>query len=293
MFRYCFLRYPGGKGKAVTLSYDDGVRFDVPLARIIEKYGIKCTFNLNTGFMTEDRKENKLMPEEVQAELLDHGHEVAVHGKFHRAPGLCRPFEVAADVMDCRRELEEMFGMIIRGMAYPDSGILVMMGGNTLEDISRRLSELGIAYSRTLAGDNDSFMLPNNWYAWMPTCHHNNPNLMPWLEKFLTEPMNHYLAVRFPKVFYVWGHTYEFRNDNNWEVLENFCKRASGHEDVWYATNIEICEYMKAYEQLLFNVDNTMVYNPTNTTIWFEVDGDDYKIEPGQTINVVNKYCPQ
>jgi hypothetical protein len=116
---------------------------------------------------------------------------------------------------------------------------------------------------------------------------------MPWLEKFLTEPMNHYLAVRFPKVFYVWGHTYEFRNNNNWEVLENFCKRASGHEDVWYATNIEICEYVKAYEQLLFNVDNTIAFNPTNTTIWFEVDGDDYKIEPGQTISIANKHCPQ
>ena len=73
MLRYRFLRYPGGKAKAVTLSYDDGVRFDIPLARIIEKYGIKCTFNLNTGFMTEDRKNTKLMPEEVKADEGEFG----------------------------------------------------------------------------------------------------------------------------------------------------------------------------------------------------------------------------
>ena len=290
--RYRFARFPGGKSKAITLSYDDGVRDDLRFVEIIDQYGLKATFNVNTDLIPEQTGELRLTAEEL-LQMVGDKHELATHGALHIAPGKATPVDMIRDTLDCRRSLERITGKIIRGMAYPDSGILVMMGGNTLEDISRRLSELGIAYSRTLAGDNDSFMLPNNWYAWMPTCHHNNPNLMPWLEKFLTEPMNHYLAVRFPKVFYVWGHTYEFRNDNNWEVLENFCKRASGHEDVWYATNIEICEYMKAYEQLLFNVDNTMVYNPTNTTIWFEVDGDDYKIEPGQTINVVDKYCPQ
>lgn len=290
--RYRFVRFPGGKSKAITLSYDDGVRDDLRFVEIIDQYGLKATFNVNTDLIPEQTGELRLTAEEL-LQMVGDKHELATHGALHIASGKATPVDMIRDTLDCRRSLERITGKIIRGMAYPDSGILVMMGGNTLEDISRRLSELGIAYSRTLAGDNDSFMLPNNWYAWMPTCHHNNPNLMPWLEKFLTEPMNHYLAVRFPKVFYVWGHTYEFRNDNNWEVLENFCKRASGHEDVWYATNIEICEYVKAYEQLLFNVDNTIVYNPTNTTIWFELDGDDYKIEPGQTITVADKYCPQ
>lgn len=290
--RYRFVRFPGVKSKAITLSYDDGVRDDLHFTEIIDRYGLKATFNVNTDLIPTQSGELRLTAEEL-LQMVGDKHELATHGALHIAPGKATPVDMIRDTLDCRRSLERITGKIIRGMAYPDSGITLMMGGNNLEDISRRLSELGIAYSRTLAGDNDGFMLPNNWYAWMPTCHHNNPNLMPWLEKFLTEPMNHYLAVRFPKVFYVWGHTYEFRNNNNWEVLENFCKRASGHEDVWYATNIEICEYVKAYEQLLFNVDNTIAYNPTNTTIWFEVDGDDYKIEPGQTISIANKHCPQ
>ena len=43
------LLFPGGKRKALTLSYDDGVEQDITLMGILDKYGIKCTFNLNSG----------------------------------------------------------------------------------------------------------------------------------------------------------------------------------------------------------------------------------------------------
>ena len=42
---YMFLRYPGGKAKAVTLSYDDGCRDDMRLVETLNRHGIKCTFN--------------------------------------------------------------------------------------------------------------------------------------------------------------------------------------------------------------------------------------------------------
>ena len=44
--RYQFLRYPGGLCKAVTLSYDDGAKADARLAETLNRYGLKCTFNL-------------------------------------------------------------------------------------------------------------------------------------------------------------------------------------------------------------------------------------------------------
>lgn len=49
--RYCFLRFPEGKFKAVTLSYDDGVHADIRFAGILDKYGMKGTFNINSGFL--------------------------------------------------------------------------------------------------------------------------------------------------------------------------------------------------------------------------------------------------
>ena len=45
--RSVFMRYPGGKAKAVTFSYDDGVPQDQRLAALFDKYGMKATFNFN------------------------------------------------------------------------------------------------------------------------------------------------------------------------------------------------------------------------------------------------------
>ena len=44
-----FMRFPGGKKKALTLSYDDGVEQDIRLIDIMKKNGLKGTFNLNSG----------------------------------------------------------------------------------------------------------------------------------------------------------------------------------------------------------------------------------------------------
>lgn len=45
---YAFLRFPGFKKKAFTLSYDDGTIHDKKFVELIDKYGLKCTFNLNS-----------------------------------------------------------------------------------------------------------------------------------------------------------------------------------------------------------------------------------------------------
>ena len=109
--RYQFLRFPGGKGKAVTFSYDDGVTQDLRFSDILEKYQIKATFNLNSEKL---RRSNGLKKDEIQEYILDRGHEIAVHGSNHRAEGTMRPIEGIQDVLNCRLELEERFDLIIR-----------------------------------------------------------------------------------------------------------------------------------------------------------------------------------
>ena len=47
--------FPGGKAKALTMSYDDGKLEDIRLLEIFNKYGIKGTFNLNYGEMQKDQ----------------------------------------------------------------------------------------------------------------------------------------------------------------------------------------------------------------------------------------------
>ena len=46
MIRYRFLRFPEGKTKALTFSYDDGCPEDLRLSDVLSAHGLKGTFNL-------------------------------------------------------------------------------------------------------------------------------------------------------------------------------------------------------------------------------------------------------
>ena len=43
--------YPGGRKKAFNITYDDGVWQDIPFVALLNKYGLKGTFNLNSELM--------------------------------------------------------------------------------------------------------------------------------------------------------------------------------------------------------------------------------------------------
>ena len=281
--RYVFMRYPGGKPKAVTFSYDDGVVQDRRLAEIFDKYGMKATFNFNTA----GKRAPKFTKEEIHEIFLSKGHEIAIHGADHRANGSTRPIEGIRDVLECRLELESLCGRIIRGMAYPDSGITLMGNFGSYEAVKNYLVELDIAYARTLGGDNNLFRLPEDFHAWMPTAHHNNPSLFDWIDEFCALEYSTYRTNRnAPRLMYIWGHSYEFSRDNNWERIEEICEKLSGRDDTWYATNIEIYDYVKAYEALVFSADEKTVYNPTGKTVWLTCDYKIYRIEPCETVKI-------
>lgn len=283
--RYQFLRFPDGKAKAVTFSYDDGCKQDVMLSDILSHYRLKGTFNLNS---TELRGPNSLSTEIIQEHILSKGHEIAIHGAFHRAEGVIRPIEGIQDVLNCRLELERTHGIIVRGMAYPDTGINLFSNMACYQSIKQYLTELDIVYARTLGSDNDTFALPNDWHSWVPTAHHDNPKILEYADAFINLDLSPstYLATRYPRLFYVWGHAYEFDYHNNWEHLHSLCQKLSYHEDIWYATNIEIYNYVSAYQSLVYSADNTIIYNPTLFTIWLDRDGILYSIQPGEILHV-------
>jgi hypothetical protein len=49
---------------------------------------------------------------------------------------------------------------------------------------------------------------------------------------------------------------------------------------------MELYEYITAYRSLVYSADGTIVYNPTVKTIWFDREGKEYKIEPGETLHI-------
>ena len=282
--RYRYLRFPEGKTKAVTFSYDDGVKADKRLAQIFDKYGMKGTFNINSNRL---KAGNDLTVDEVKECLIARGHEVAVHGENHIAPAAVRKACSLREVFFGRLGLEELLDMTVRGMAYPDSGIRRVDNGNSVEAVKAQLRDMDIAYARTLGGDNNGFQLPTDFHEWMPTAHHDNPKIYEYIDEFLAINIQKgYCSALWPRLFYIWGHSFEFDRKNNWEHIEEICKRLGGKEDTWYATNIEIYDYVKAYESLVVSLDGSRVYNPTLIKVWFNDDGVLYSVNPGEHIRV-------
>ncbi len=283
--KYRFLRFPHGKAKAVTLSYDDGCKADEKLIEILNKYGVKTTLNICSGWI-EDEAPNAYRTVSNIKRLAESGnHEIAIHGDNHIAIGNTSTVFGINDILKCREKLEKLFGGIIRGMAYADTGINQLTAGVTATDIKQYLKYLGISYARTLDGGNSSFDIPQDFLEWVPTAHHNNPNLFEYLDDFLAvDADKQYSALRKPLLFYLWGHSSEYDKNNNWEILEEFCKKVSQYNDIWLATNIEVCDYVNAYRNLLFSVDNMTVFNPTAMDVWFDIDGQLYCVRAGQSL---------
>lgn len=260
-----YVCFPEGKAKALTMSYDDGKLQDERLVEIFNKNGIKGTFNINYGLMGKEQKPPRIAKERVSE--LYKGHEVATHTMTHPTIERCPLVEVAREILEDREGLEALTGGLVRGHAYPN--------GSYSEEIKQLFRQLGIAYGRVVECVAD-YALPKDPLEWHPTCHHNDPELMQKAEFFANFNKKQYL-----KLMYVWGHSYEFDNNNNWEVIEQFCEYMGGREDIWYATNIEIVDYMNAAKNLQFTANNEAVYNPNAQSIWLQINSDKCVEIPG------------
>lgn len=89
-----------------------------------------------------------------------------------------------------------------------------------------------------------------------------------------------------PKLFYLWGHSYEFDRDNNWNIMEEFAKKVGNKEDVWYATNVEIYDYVNAYERLEYSIDGKTIYNPSVISVYMNYFGQAVRVCCGETVTV-------
>ncbi|NQX48531.1 polysaccharide deacetylase family protein [Paenibacillus tritici] len=264
--RIKFDLFPGGVAKALTLSWDDGRIHDRRLVEILNGHGLKGSFHLNSGFFGN---EGYITEDEVAA--LYEGHEISAHTSTHPFLSMTPREGIAEEILKDRRHLEAIAGYPVRGMSYPF--------GNYSDQVLSVLPALGIEYSRTVKS-HGNFSLPDNLLAWHPTCHHKE--MLDLGKKFLEE------QPRFPhmQLLYVWGHSYEFNDDGNWEELEQFAAMMGGHAEIWYATNIEIADYLSAVQGLRFSAAQDMVYNPSAVEVWISVEGEACRIPGGATVRL-------
>ena len=83
-------------------------------------------------------------------------------------------------------------------------------------------------------------------------------------------------------MFYLWGHSYEFERDDNWKIIEKFSKKIENKSDIWYATNIEIVDYLDAADRIQVSVDGDFAYNPSAMSVWIEVDNQSKELKGGE-----------
>lgn len=227
-----------GKRKAITFSFDDGVTQDERLIGILNKYGLKATFNLNSSFLGMEGElernghivRHDKIPVNRIAEVYK-GHEVAAHTLTH--PNLTYVKEDSAvewQVEQDRKTLSDLVGYHVQCMAYPCGGV------NCDERVAGIIkNKTGIRFARTVESSY-SFDVPEDLYRYNPTVYYiEKKKLFELADKFLN------MKAEKPQVFYIWGHSYEMDAEYiSWKEFEELCKMVSGREDVYYGTNGEV-----------------------------------------------------
>lgn len=277
-----FIRFPGFRLKTLTLSYDDGVRQDKRLISIMQKNGLKGTFNINGGMFSKTydgiTEDGRMTKQEALDLYLSSGMEIGIHGYKHMPLALVDMDLAINDVVSDRKELEKTFNRVIKGMAYANASYN--------DDVVDMLRNAGVSYSRT-TNNTSKFDIPTDWLRLAPTCHHNNACLMDLAKEFVEQKEPSYFWSRKLQMFYLWGHSYEFDMNNNWDVIEKFAEFVGNKDDIWYATNGEIYDYLKASEQLEFSADMSLVRNMSCLDIYIDYFGERKVVPAGKTISLI------
>lgn len=266
--------YPNGKKKAFNITYDDGVLQDVRFVELLNRYGLKGTFNLNSELMRSefswihpDGMEVKRLSESAVRRLYD-GHEIASHTLTHPYMHDLPEWEIMRQLGEDRRNLEALFGREVKGFAVPFDFYS--------DRIARCAENCGFEYAR-VSEFSGSYAPCTNWYHWKTGVYHIEAHFTDFVAGFLNTDEE--LAV-----CQIVGHSYDLDAEKLWGTMELICAAVSAREEIWSCTNLELVQYLKAMEQC--ETTERSIHNHSGTVLWFEIDGKIEAIQPGQMIEI-------
>lgn len=261
--------FPEGKTKALIMSFDDGLQQDKHLIAIMNKYGIKGTFNLNSGMLdsTAYWLDDYL---ETQSSYIGKGeittvyrnHEIASHTVSHPNLTQTESIKIVKEVNDDIESLEVFSGQKIISFAYP----FLSANGEVASLLENKTQ---ITNARTGPGTG-SFSLPDSLMLWPPTCHHSEAH--KYVNAFKT-------ASDSLQLFYIWGHSWEFDQNienNNWDYMDKLCQNLSGLKEVWYTTTGEFTRYLQAIRSFKFS--NSEIKNDSTVPVYLKLDDEIIKL---------------
>ena len=238
--------------KYFTLSFDDGLEQDKRVLDLMKKYGLKGTFNLNSGmfglqgevkgigtFSFQDCEagvrhhwpfsyisHNRIPEDEIRDVYAEM--EIATHGYRHEPLGKVKEDLMYNSINLDKENLERLTGKKILGHAYAS--------GSTSPAVERHLKAKGYLYARAVF-PSGSFEFPENPLNFRPSSSVIMGNTMKLVKDFLAAK-----AEDRDLLLYLWGHSYEMdygKGAASWDGLERLFATVAGHEDIIYCTNSE------------------------------------------------------
>lgn len=267
-------RYPEGRRKAFNITYDDGVEQDIPFIEMMNRYGLKGTFNLNSQLMY-DRFQwihesglpvRRLGPEQTR-HLYD-GHEVASHTLTHPWLDHLTREELLYQMGKDKAQLEAHFEREVCGFAAPFDYFSPL--------VAQCAEELGFEYARTsnVTGHytpcHENFYLSSGFY-------HIMPGLREYVDQFLK--CDEELAL-----CHIVGHSYDLEVLNLWDTMDGILRDVSACPDVWSCTTLELVRYINAMDKAI--ITETSLHNGSDIPLWFSIDGKTHELLPGETANI-------
>ena len=266
--------YPGGKSRAFNISYDDGVIQDIRFVELLNRYGLKGTFNLNYGLMRsgftwqhECGMTVRRLREEEVCELYK-GHEIASHSYSHPYFDSMEEADVLKELGADKFFLEKLTGREVAGYATP-----FYYYSDLMADCVRYC---GFEYARISEESND-YSIPEDFYRWRGSKFHWDDDLEDFVAGFLASDQELALCQ-------LVGHSYDLDVMNLWDRMERICRGVANHPDVWPATHLELVRYLKNMSRARFNWVG--IHNESDVDLWFEVDGGAVMLRPGEKLHI-------
>lgn len=262
--------YPQGKTKAFNITYDDGILQDVRFVALMNKYGLKGTFNLNSQLMEQEFEwvhPNGMIVKRLSTDAVLHlydGHEIAAHTLTHPFLNDKSDAELQWEIGEDKRRLEALFGREVAGFGVPFHFYD--------ERIAECVRSCGFEYGRNseLTHDYSPWQDP---YFWSCGVFHLEKELDEFVEGFFQTDEELALCQ-------IVGHSYDLDAENLWDKMERILARMAGDDSVCTMTHLELVRYLRAMEQAVVGKDR--IENASSKTLWFLVDGDVLELTPGE-----------
>ena len=205
--------------KIFLLSFDDGTVYDSRFVQLLNQYGMKATFNLNSAleefvWYYEDKFPicRQKLAETVQQYR---GHEIASHSLHHHWLNSLTPPQLRREVEEDCAALKRIFGVTELGFGVP----FTACGEREI-----RILRKYVRYIR-LSEFSDSFALPADPYHIPIHGLYNDTDIREKIARFAENDLP-------VSLFVMAGHSYEFEVLDHWEYMEELLQyiRSFGFE---------------------------------------------------------------